>query len=318
MVRSKQPKVMKKSRLKTVGGNWKVQLGYYLMIVVPVLWIVLVNYVPMFGIYLAFIDFKPAKGIFGSDFVGLKHFMNFFNSYDFARVFRNTLLYNVGRVLIVSLLTGMIFALLLYEIKSKVATKIYHTCMLLPAFLSWTVVSAALMILLQPDNGLVNSVLKNLGMQPISWYREQEYWPAIILFCMIYKNAGMASIYFYSSLLSIDAQLFEAASLDGANRLMQIRHVSLPAMSKVFCITLITSLGDVLSGTISPYYELTFNSGEIYDTTLVLGTYLLNGVGEGRFSYMAAVGLVQSVVGLILVLVSNSIVKRVDPDSTLF
>jgi len=228
------------------------------------------------------------------------------------------LLYNIGRVLIVSLLAGMIFALLLYEIKSKIANKVYHTCMLLPAFLSWTVVSAALMILLQPDNGLINSALKSFGMQPISWYREQSYWPTIIIVCMIYKSAGMASIYFYSALLSVDTQLFEAAGLDGANRLMQIRHVSLPAMSKVFCITLITSLGDVLSGTISPYFELTFNAGELYDTTLVLGTYLLNGVGEGRFSYMAAVGLVQSVIGLILVLTSNAIVKRVDSESTLF
>lgn len=294
------------------------QLGYYCMILLPVLWFVVFCYIPMVGVGLAFVDYKPAKGIFGSDFVGLKFFREFFTSYDFVRVFRNTLLYSVGKILIVSLLCGVLFALFLYEIKGKLTAKVYHTCMLLPSFLSWSVVSAALMLVLQPDNGFLNSILEVLGLQPISWYREQEYWPTIIILAMIYKEAGMSSIYFYSALLSIDTDLFKAANLDGAGRLRQIWHISLPAMRNVFCITLISSLGGVLSGALSPFFELTFNKGELYETTLVLGTYLYNGLGEGRYSFMTAVGLIQSVIGLILVLISNTIVKRIDPDSSLF
>ena len=296
----------------------KTQLGYYVMIIPAVCCLLLFNYIPMAGIYLAFIDFKPAKGILGSKFVGLKHFKTFFTSLDFERVFRNTLLYNVARIALVSLLAGVVFALLLYEIRSKVANKVFHTCMLLPSFLSWSVVSAALLILLHADNGMINSILEFFGLPSIHWYQSQQYWPTIILLCMIYKGAGMASIYFYSALLSIDTELFAAAQLDGANRLQQIWHISLPALSKVFCITLIMSLGSVLSTNMSPYYELTFNQGALYETTQVIGTYIFNGLGGGRFSFMAAVGLVQSVIGVILVVSANTIVKKVDEESAMF
>lgn len=318
MSRIRKRTELAKPRQKTVGSNWKTQAGYYLMFAPPALWIILASYIPMLGVYMAFIDYKPAKGILGSKFVGLKYFQEFFTSYDFARVFRNTIGYNLGRIMIINLLSGMVFAVLLYEIKSRVCNKIYHTCMLLPAFLSWTVVSAALMILLQPDSGVVNRILATLGLHSVSWYREQSYWPAIIILAMIYKDAGMASVYFYSALLGIDPELFDAANLDGAGRMKQIWHISVPAMSKVFCITLIAALGTVMSGSISPYYELTYNNGELYDTTLVLGTYLYNGLGAGRYSFMTAVGLVQSLIGTVLVVGSNLIIKRIDPESSLF
>lgn len=310
---------MKKAeKKKLVKDRWKKQLGYYLMFAIPAIWVFVFNYIPMAGIYLAFIDYKPAKGILGSEFIGLRNFRQFISSIDFVRVFRNTLGYNVARILLVSLLAGIIFALLLYEIKSKIGNKIFHTCMLLPAFLSWTVVSAAVLMILHPDSGLLNGLLESLGKQSISWYREAGYWPCIILIAMIYKDAGMASIYFYSALLNIDTELFDAASIDGAGRIRQIWHISLPAMSKVFCITLIMQMGSVLSNGTSPYYELTFNEGILYETTQVIGTYLYNGIGGGRFSFSVAVGLMQSVVGLILVLASNTVIKKIDPESAMF
>ena len=138
------------------------------------------------------------------------------------------------------------------------------------------------------------------------------------MICMIYKHAGMASIYFYSALLSIDTELFSAAQLDGADRLQQIRYISLPAMGKVFCITLIMQLGSVLNTSISPFYELTFNQTQLYETTQVRGTYIYNGLGGGRYSFMTAVGLVQSVIGVILVLAANTVIRHIDPDSAMF
>ena len=296
----------------------KTQIGYYIMILPSVLMLLLFNYVPMAGIYVAFTDYKPAKGMFGGKFVGFKHFKLFIEGMDFERVLRNTLLYSIANIILISLLVGVIFALLLYEIKSKMANKVYHTCMLLPAFISWTVTSAALLVLLHADKGMLNSLIVKLGGEPVAWYKEAQHWPLIIMLCQIYKNAGMSSIYFYSSLLSIDTELFDAAQLDGANRVQQIWHISLPAMAKIFCITLIMSMGGVLSSALSPYFELTFNQGALYETTQVLGTYIYNGIGGGRFSFMAAVGLMQSVIGLVLVLGSNFIVKKVDSESAMF
>jgi len=308
----------KPARQRTIGDSWKTQLGYYAMLAVPALWMFIKNYIPMFGTYLAFIDYKPAKGFLGSDWVGLKHFISFFSGPDLPRVLRNTLFYNIASVTLVSLLCGVLFALMLYEIRRKIPLKIFHTCMLLPSFISWTVVSAALTIILNTENGLLNQLLASFGMEPISWYRTKEYWPFIIIFAMIFKSAGMSSIYFYSALLSIDTELFAAARLDGANRFQQILHISLPAMAKVFCITLITSVGSILSSGLAPFYQLTLNNGELYDTTLTLGIYLYNGLSGGRYSYTAAVGLAQSLIGLVLVLVSNWVVRRIDEDSSLF
>ena len=309
---------MKQNKVKTVSGNWKTQLGYWLMTAPGLFMVILFSYIPMIGIWLAFVDYKPAKGFFGSDFVGLRYFKQFLESSDLQRVLRNTIGYSVANLVIVKLLVGVIFALLLYEVKNKVTTKVYHTCMLLPAFLSWTVVSASLLILLNPDSGMVNSLLESMGLQPVSWYREKAWWPYIIMFAQIYKSAGMASMYFYSALLSIDTELFDAANLDGANRLQQIVHISLPSLSNIFCLTLIMGMGGIINTSMAPYYQLTFNSTVLYDTTLTLGTYLYNGISGGRYSFTAAVGLFDSVIGLVMTLVVNGIVKRIDPDSAMF
>lgn len=309
---------VKKKKVKTVSGNWKTQMGYYLMFIVPAAFVFIFNYVPMGGIWLAFIDYKPAKGIFGSKFIGMENFSRFFSSIDFVRVFRNTILYNVASIALVSIFCGILFALLLYEIKSRIGNKIFQTCMLLPSFLSWTVVSAALFMILSPDNGMLNSLLESLRMQPRSWYREQKYWPLIITIAKVYKGAGMASIYYFAALLSIDTELFDAANLDGANRIQQIRHISLPAISKIFCITLIMNMGNVLTSGVSPYYELTLDRSELYETTQVIGTYLYNGLGGGRYSFTTAVGLFESLVSTILVVGVNTIVKRVDPENAMF
>ena len=308
----------RRAKFQKNDAKWKSQLGYYLMILPPALLITVFSYIPMAGIYMAFIDFKPAKGIFGSDWVGLKWFMDFFTSLDFKRVLRNTILYNVSGILIVSIGCGVLFAVLLYEIRSKTASKIFQTAMLLPAFLSWTVVSVSLYMFLSPDTGVVNQILQSLGMKSISWYKEAEYWPYIITIAKIYKSAGISSIYFYAALLSIDPELFDAARVDGANRLRQIYHISLPAIRNVIALTLILSMGDVLTAGISPFYELTFDQGVLYETTQVIGTYLKNGLGAGRYSYTAAVGVAESFISMILVIVANGIVKKVDPESSLF
>ena len=303
---------------RTVSGSWKVQLGYYLMMCLPVLVLILFNYVPMAGIYMAFVDFKPAKGIFGSDWVGLKWFLQFFRSMDFPRIFRNTILYNLVNILLVKIGCGVFFALLLYEIKSRLANKVFQTAMLLPNFLSWTVISACLYMFLAGGTGFFNQFLEAMGINAPFWYGEAKYWPFIIPVTAAYKGAGMASIYFFAALLSIDTELFDAARMDGASRLQQIRHISLPAVKGVISITLILAMGEVLTSGISPYYELTFDQGALYETTQVIGTYLKNGLMGGRYSYTAAVGLAESLISVVMVVGANGIVNKIDPDNALF
>lgn len=303
---------------KTIRGNWKTQLGYYLMFLVPALWMLVFNYIPMAGTYLALIDYKPAKGILGSTWVGLKHFIRFFNSMDFARIFRNTILHNLAAIFIVYLGCGILFALLLYEIKSRIGNKIFQTSMLLPSFLSWTVISSALFMLLSPDRGFINNILEFLGFERVKWYSDASLWPGIIVLARIFKDAGMSSIYFFAALLSIDEQLFDAAKMDGANRLRQIWHISLPALKQITCLTMILKMGDVLTAGISPYYELTLDQGVLYETTQVIGTYIRNGLSGGNFSYTTAVGVTESIISTILVVMANTIVKKLDPDSAMF
>ena len=173
-------------------------------------------------------------------------------------------------------------------------------------------------MLLHPARGVLNELLQALGLSPVSWYKEPKYWPTIIQLSYIYKDAGMASIYYFAALLSVDTELFDAASIDGAGRLRQIVHISIPALSKVLAITLITQMGSVLASGVSPFYELTLDSKALYETTQVIGTYTYHGITTGRFSFTAALSFFQSVIGLALVLLVNGVIRRVDPESAMF
>lgn len=314
----KKKEKQKSGKKKTVGNSIKRQLGYYALFTVPALFIFVFSYVPMAGIYLAFIDYKPAKGFFGSEFVGLKFFKNLLNSFDLKRVMRNTLFYNIAGTVVVGLLGSILFALLLYEIRSKIANKIFQTTALLPNFMSWTVMSAMVLIVLHPDKGIINTIRMSMGLETISFYREAARWPGIIILCRFLVGIGMGSIYYYSALLGIDPELFEVAKLDGANRVQQIWHISMPAIKVVVSITLINSMQNIVNPILSPMYELTFNEGILYETTLTLGIYLLNGIGSGNYSFNTAVGLCVSAVGLLLGFGSNAIIKRIDDDCAMF
>ncbi len=309
---------MKLNEKRRLGGVVKNQLEYYAMAIIPVVYIFIFNYLPMFGVSLAFMDFKPARGFTGSKWVGWQNFEYFFQSEDAFRVIRNTMLYNLGFLLIVGLIVGLLFAILLYEIRSRMANKIYQTAMLLPFFLSWVVVSAVLLIFLNPDVGLLNSLLKSLGLEPVSWYRESKYWPVILTIAEIWKTAGMASIYFYAGLLDVDTSLFEASALDGASRIKQIWHISLPKLKPIISVVTITRLGQIMSSSFESFYQLPLNSSELLETTEVISTYLYRGLMNSSYGQTAAIGLVQSFTGLALVLISNAVIKKIDPDSAMF
>ncbi len=212
----------------------------------------------------------------------------------------------------------MLLAILLYEIRSKFANKLYQTSMLMPFFLSYVIVAAVVYMFLSPSSGFFNSILKQLGANPVKWYSVPKYWPFILVFIEAWKQSGLASLYFYAALLSIDTSLFEAASLDGAGRLRQIWYVSLPELKPMACITLIMRLGAILGSDFGLFYQVPMDQGALYPTTDVLSTYLLRGLQGGSISATAAVGLFSSVVGLVLVVSSNMIIKKISPENSMF
>ena len=289
-----------------------------LMTAPGVLVLLIWNYIPMFGTLIAFKDYSYRKGIFGSDWVGFKHFENFFASKNFTILLRNTIGYNLLFLFAVNVIAGAIMALLLYEVQSKKAEKLYNTAMIVPSFVSMVIVGYIVLTLLNPSSGVLNTFLESLGFKGIEWYSEPKYWPFIFLIVEIWKNAGMASLYYYASLLSIDPCLFEAAELDGAGRLRQLWHISIPEMIPMIVVVIVLRLGSILGGDWGLYYQVPMNQAALYSTTDVFSSYIYRGLASGSISQNAAIGLFQSFAGLITVVVANIVVKRIDPDKSVF
>lgn len=302
--------------------KYKNNLAYLLFILPGVLSMLLFHYVPVFGMVLAFKEYNYRDGIFGSPWVGLKNFKNFFDSGDMLRVIRNTVGYNIAWMLIVNLLLGMIVAVLLYDVKSKRANKLYQTAMLIPNFLSWVVVAYVGYVILSPTNGVLVMALREMGVNVVNLYSSREaakYWPYILTLFEIWKDVGMASLYYYAALLSIDTSLYEAAALDGAGKIKQMLYVSLPELMPMASMVLILRMGQVLAGGMDIFYQMTLDSGALYSTTETLAVYIYHGLaGKYTIGVTSAVGIFQSLVGLILLIVTNTIIKRINPENSVY
>lgn len=274
-------------------------------------------YIPMFGIVIAFKDFKPILGFWDSEWVGIKNFEFLFLSQDFSRIVTNT----VGYALIfiaLKIVLGVAIALLLYEVSNRKALKFYQTAMILPNFLSWVVVGYITYILLNPSSGMLNQIIRFFGGEGISWYSETKVWPVILPVVNSWKSIGMDSIMFYAALMGLDQELYEAATIDGANKWQQTLKISIPLLAPIVCIIGILAMGNVFRGDYGLFYQIPRNVGALYPTTDVIDTYVMRGVMQGNIGTTAAVGLVQSVVGLVMVVGTNLVVKKLDPDSSLF
>ena len=296
----------------------KKNIPYVLLVLPGMIALFVYNYLPMFGIVLAFKEYNYRDGIFGSPWVGFDNFEYFFSSNSLWRLLRNTIGYNLVFMFLISCLAAGIIAVMLYEIQSKFLNKFYQTSMLLPNFVSWVIIAAIVSLFLNPESGFLNTFLTIIGIKPVQWYSEAKYWPFILFLVELWKSMGMASLYFYAALLGVDPELYEAAHLDGANRFKQHLYISIPEMLPMMCIILITRMGSILGGDFGLYYQIPMNSGAVYSTTDVLSTYIYRGLEEGTVGATTAVGLFQSVVGLILVLTTNSIVKKINPDSAMY
>lgn len=275
------------------------------------------HYWPLAGNIMAFKDYKYAKGIFGSDWNGLKNFEYFFTSQDAVRITRNTILYN-GAFIVVGIACAVIVALLLYQITMRGAIKLYQTVMILPRFLSWVIVSYIVYILLNPTSGVLNGILNAVGKSGVQWYGTTKPWPYILIFSNLWKHVGLDSIIYYSALLGIDEEQFEAAEVDGASKFVQMVRIAVPSILPVIVIMFILQIGSIFGGDFGLFYQIPRNIGTLYPVTDVIPTYVFRGLQGGDYATSTAVGLFQSAVGFALVIITNIIVKKIDPDKAIF
>ncbi|HOJ11947.1 MAG TPA: ABC transporter permease subunit [Clostridiales bacterium] len=281
--------------------------------------LILFSYMPMFGIVLAFKDFNLQKGFFGSDFVGLRNFKFLFATEDAYIITRNVVLYNLVFIFAGNVL-AMFAAIAINELKNRYAAKFYHSCMFLPYFLSWVVVSYLAYAFLNVERGFINTILVNtFNHEAIYWYNEPKYWPFIIVGANFWKGTGYSSIVYLSAIMGIDKELYEAAEVDGATKWYQIRKITMPLLTAIMSVLILMGLGGIFRGNFGLFYQLPLNSGSLFKVTNVIDTYVYRALmAMGDIGMSSAAGLYQSVVGFILVLASNLAVRRMDESKSLF
>lgn len=307
----------KKGRGMSKGQNKK-NKKLLLMCSPALIFLFLFNYIPMGGLVLAFKNFRYDKGILGSEWCGLENFKFFLQSDNAWRITRNTLAFNL-----VFLLLGTIFsvavALMLNEVISKGARKFYQTAMFLPYFLSWVVVGYMLFAFLDQNNGIINILLRKMGESEVMWYLKPGVWIILLPLIFLWKSVGYNSVIYYASLLSIDNSYYEAASLDGATSWQKIRYITLPHLKPLIIMMTILGIGKIFNSDFGLFFQATMDSSALYPVTDVLDTYVYRALKvTGDVGMSAAVGFYQSIVGFILVLVTNGIIRKIDKESAMF
>lgn len=316
MAKSNDVAVKPRKKGKGINGTNTIQL--YSLAAIPAFLVFVFSYIPMFGIIIAFKNYRFDTGIFNSPWVGLDNLKVFLASDDFARIAYNTISMNL-LFMLVGTTCAVLLAVVLFEITARKAVKTYQTILITPNFLSWVVVGYMGYAILHPTSGVANSIIQMFGGKPINWYAEPGYWPWILTIASEWKGVGMSSVVYYASLMGIDASLFEAAKIDGANRLQVAWHITIPQLVPVIVVLSILRVGNIFRGDFGLFYQMSRNVADLYETTDVMDTYIFRVMRIfGDFSLSSAAGLMQSVVGFITVVVTNFIVKFIDPEKSLF
>jgi len=303
---------------KSVFHEFRKHWRLWLMAAPAILSLFFFNYLPMGGLVMAFQRLDYRKGIFTSPFVGLKNFQFLFATQDAWTITRNTVLYNVVFI-VLGLLCSILLALILSELSCKRWSKTLQTVFIMPHFLSMVVLSTVLYAFLSPTNGFVNNVLESMGKDPINWYNWKTPWPYLLVLVHLYQSVGYSSIIYMAVISGIPTEYYEAAALDGANKLQQALHITIPNLRAIICINLIRSIGSIFRADFGLFYSVPRDSGMLYSVTDVLDTYIYRGLTTLNNPGMStAAGLYQSVVGFVLVLVANKIISRIDDDCAMF
>ena len=294
-------------RRKRASALWK-HKALYLMAVPGILYFLVFKYAPMGGLVIAFQDYMPFLGIGGSPWVGFDHFVRFFTEDTFLVLLRNTVVISL-LLLVFSFPVPIILALLLNEVRTKVFQRSVQTVIYLPHFMSWVIVASIFYVLLSTDGGAVNNLIVELGGQPVPFLTDPDWLRPLYVGQEIWKGAGWGTIVYLAAMTAVDTQLYEAAELDGAGRMRQTWHITLPAIRPTIIVMFILAIGDFLELGFEHMF-LVMNSLN-RDVADIFDTYVYTaGIENGQLSYAAAVGLFKGLVGLILVVFANRLAKR--------
>lgn len=304
---------------KSLGKRLRKHWPYYIMALPGLIYLFCNNYMPMFGILLAFKKLDVTKGILGSEWVGFKNFEFLFKNKTILNILSNTILYNL-LFLALGMVLAIALAILLNEVRSARLNKFYQSAILIPYVISWVIASYLVYTFLAYDVGIINStIFKPFGIKPLNWYMKSQYWPFILTFCYLWKNIGYMMIIHYSSIVGISKDYYEAAYLDGATKWQSIKYITLPLIKTTVITLLILNLGRIITSDFGLFYQIPKNSGALYKVTQTLDVYVYNALmGNNDFSLSSAASVFQSVVGFVFVLVTNAVARRYSKDSAIF
>lgn len=281
--------------------------------------IILFSYLPMFGHLLAFKDYSFDKGIFFSPWNNFANFRFFFTSRDWKNITSNTIMLN-SLFIIFTQLVAVLAAVLISEIRNKVFKRLSQSLIFLPYFVSWLVVSLMLVALLNGTDGLINkSILQPLGMKSYPFFMKPKIWPLILTISYVWKFAGYYSVIYIASIIGISPEYYEAARIDGASKIQQLRYITLPMIRSTVIIMLLLAIGRIFYGDFGMIYGIIGDNGILFSTTDVIDTYTYRALRQlGNFGMSSAVSLFQAVLGFITIVIFNTIVRKIEPDASLF
>lgn len=290
---------------------WKNKL-LYIMILPGLLYFIVFKYLPMYGLIISFQNYKPYKGISGSDWVGFEHFKRLFTEPDFLNILTNTLIL-FGMNLLFFFPIPIVLALMLNEVRAAAFKRTIQTMVYIPHFMSWVIIVSISYVMLTMDGGIINELISMLGMNKINFLLSPEWFRPTYILQVIWREAGWGTIIYLAAIASIDPTQYEAARIDGAGRLRQVWHITLPAIRSVIIILLILKIGDVLELGFEHVYLLLNSMNR--SVAEIIDTYVYTaGLQQGQFSYSAAVGFFKSFIGLTLVMLANKLAKKMGED----
>ena len=305
---------MSRTKKKPLQKQWP----FYIMMIPGLVYLLINNYGPMLGMFIAFKKVDYGLGIFKSPWVGFENFKYLFKTDAAFIMTRNTILYNLVFIVLGTVL-GIAVGIMLSELRKKAETKFFQTVILLQYLLSWVICAYIGYAFLSKDTGLINNFLNSLGLEAVDWYNDPGKWTVILVLVNIWKGIGYTSIIYMSTIIGIDKSLYEAARVDGASKWQEIKLITLPCLKSTIIMLTIMNIGRIFYSDFGLFYQIPLNSGTLYPTTQTIDTYVYRALmQQNQIGMSAAAGLYQSIVGFIMVLAANTIVRKLSPDDAMF
>lgn len=318
MAKSVHPVKMRAGKRYGILFELKRNKILFIMLIPSAIYFVLNNYLPIFGMYLAFTRFNFADGIFGSPFIGFENFRFLWQSGKLMKLTLNTISYNVAFILIGNFMQ-IACAILLSRLGNRYFKKITQSVMFLPYFVSYVILNVIVYNMFNYDVGFVNGVIRSMGGQAYDFYNTPDIWPFILVVLYIWKQIGYGTVIYLATITGISPELYEAADIDGANVFQQIRYITVPLLIPTFITLLLFSLGGIMKGQFDLFYQVIGTNGVLYDKTDILDTFVYRSLKQDFDVGMStAAGVYQSLFGFVVIMVSNALIKRNHPDQALF